>query len=46
MKKVALSLDSSLKEIFTYEESRAAFNRFLPSMCVMAEAQRYRPLWA
>ena len=26
MKKVTLSLDSSLKEIFTYEESRAVFD--------------------
>ena len=32
MKKVALSLDSSLKEIFTYEESRAVFDKFLPGM--------------
>ena len=30
MKKVTLSLDSSLKEIFTYEESRAVFDKFLP----------------
>lgn len=39
MKKVALSLDSSLKEIFTYEESRAVFNKFLPGMRTMAEKQ-------
>ena len=39
MKKVALSLDSSLKEIFTYEESRAAFDKFLPGMRTMAEKQ-------
>ena len=39
MKKVALSLESSLKEIFTYEESRAAFDKFLPGMRTMAEKQ-------
>lgn len=39
MKKVTLSLDSSLKEIFTYEESRAAFDKFLPGMRTMAEKQ-------
>ena len=39
MKKVALSLDSSLKEIFTYEESRAVFDKFLPGMRTMAEKQ-------
>ena len=39
MKKVALSLDSSLKEIFTYEESRAVFDKFLPGMRTMAENQ-------
>lgn len=39
MKKVALSLDSSLKEIFTYEESRAVFDKFLPGMRTMAESQ-------
>ena len=44
MKKVTLSLDSSLKEIFTYEESRAAFDKFLPGMRTMAEKQPAR--WA
>ena len=39
MKKVTLSLDSSLKEIFTYEESRAVFDKFLPGMRTMAENQ-------
>ena len=39
MKKVTLSLDSSLKEIFTYEESRAVFDKFLPGMRTMAEKQ-------
>ena len=39
MKKVTLSLDSSLKEIFTYEESRAVFDKFLPGMRTMAETQ-------
>ena len=39
MKKVALSLDSSLKEIFTYEESRAVFDKFLPGMRTMTEKQ-------
>ena len=39
MKKVTLSLDSSLKEIFTYEESRAVFDKFLPGMRTMAESQ-------
>ena len=39
MKKVALSLDSSLKEIFTHEESRAVFDKFLPGMRTMAENQ-------
>ena len=37
MKKVTLSLDSSLKEIFTYEESRAVFDKILPGMRTMAE---------
>lgn len=39
MRKVTLSLDSSLKEIFTYEESRAVFDKFLPGMRTMAEKQ-------
>lgn len=39
MKKVTLSLDSSLKEIFTYEESRTVFDKFLPGMRTMAEKQ-------
>ena len=43
---VELSLNGTLREIFSFGEGRAAFDRFLPSMCVMAEAQRYRPLWA
>ncbi len=38
-----LSLNGTLREIFSFGESRGAFDRFLPSMCVMAEAQRYRP---
>lgn len=46
MREVELSLNGTLREIFSFRESRAAFDRFLPSMCVMAEAQRYRPLWA
>ena len=46
MREVELSLNGTLREIFSFEESRGAFDRFLPSMCVMAEAQRYRPLWA
>lgn len=43
MREVELSLNGTLREIFSFGESRAAFDRFLPSMCVMAEAQRYRP---
>lgn len=39
MQKVTLSIDSSLKEIFAYEESRAAFDKFLPGMRTMAEKQ-------
>ena len=46
MREVELSLNGTLREIFSFGESRGAFDRFLPSMCVMAEAQRYRPLWA
>lgn len=46
MREVELSLNGTLREIFSFGESRAAFDRFLPSMCVMAEAQCYRPLWA
>ena len=42
MCEVELSLNGTLREIFSFRESRAAFDRFLPSMCVMAEAQRYR----
>lgn len=37
MRKVTLSLDSSLKEIFTFEESRAVFDKFLPGMRTMTE---------
>lgn len=43
MREVELSLNGTLREIFSFGEGRAAFDRFLPSMCVMAEAQRYRP---
>ena len=43
MREVELSLNGTLREIFSFGESRGAFDRFLPSMCVMAEAQRYRP---
>ncbi len=43
MREVELSLNGTLREIFSFGESRAAFDRFLPSMCVMAESQRYRP---
>lgn len=43
MCEVELSLNGTLREIFSFGESRAAFDRFLPSMCVMAESQRYRP---
>ena len=46
MREVELSLNGTLREIFSFGESCAAFDRFLPSMCVMAESQRYRPLWA
>ena len=46
MREVELSVNGTLREIFSFGESRGAFDRFLPSMCVMAEAQRYRPLWA
>ena len=46
MCEVERSLNGTLREIFSFGESRAAFDRFLPSMCVMAESQRYRPLWA
>ena len=46
MREVELSLNGTLREIFSFGESRGAFDWFLPSMCVMAEAQRYRPLWA
>lgn len=44
MREVELSLNGTLREIFSFGESRAAFDRFPPSMCVMAEAQRYRPI--
>lgn len=44
MCEVELSLNGTLREIFSFGEGRAAFDRFLPSMCVMAESQRYRPL--
>lgn len=43
MREVELSLNGTLREIFSFGESRGAFDQFLPSMCVMAEAQRYRP---
>lgn len=43
MREVELSLNGTLREIFSFGESRGAFDRFLPSMCVMAESQRYRP---
>ena len=43
MREVELSLNGTLRAIFSFGESRGAFDRFLPSMCVMAEAQRYRP---
>ena len=46
MREVELSLNGTLREIFSFRESRGAFDRFLPSMCVMAESQRYRTLWA
>ena len=46
MREVELSLNGTLREIFCFWESRAAFDQFLPSMCTMAEAPRYRPLWA
>ena len=46
MCEVEISLNGALREICSCGESRAAFDRFLPSMCVMAESQRYRPLWA
>ena len=39
MQKVTLSLDSPLKEILAYEESRAAFDKFLPGMSARAEKQ-------
>lgn len=43
MREVELSLNGTLREIFSFGESRGAFDRFLPSMCIMAESQRYRP---
>ncbi len=46
MREVELSLNGALREIFSFGKSRAAFDQFLPSMCVMAEAQRYLPFWA
>lgn len=39
MQKITLSLDSTLKEIFTYEESRAVFDKFLPGMRARVEGQ-------
>lgn len=39
MQKVTLSLDSTLKEIFSYEESCAVFDRFLPGMRARYERQ-------
>ena len=39
MQKVTLSLDSTLKEVFSYEESRAAFDKFLPGMRARVEGQ-------
>ena len=38
LREVELSLNGTLREIFSFGESRAEFDRFLPSMCVMAEA--------
>lgn len=38
MREVELSLNGTLREIFSFGESRAEFDRFPPSMCVMAEA--------
>ena len=38
MREAELSLNGTLREIFSFGESRAEFDRFLPSMCVMAEA--------
>ena len=38
MREVELSLNGTLREIFSFGESRGAFDRFLPSMCVMADA--------
>ena len=46
MREVELSLNGTLREIFSFGEGCGAFDRFLPSMCVTAKAQRYRPLWA
>ena len=46
MCEVELSLNGTLREIFSFGERRGAFDRFLPSMCVMTESQHYRPLWA
>ena len=39
MQKITLSLDSVLGDIFAYEESRTAFDKFLPGMRAMAEKQ-------
>ena len=39
MQKVTLSLDSTLKEVFSYEESCAAFDKFLPGMRARVEGQ-------
>ncbi len=39
MQKVELSLDSSLREIFSHEESKAVFDRFLPGMRAQSESQ-------
>lgn len=39
MKRVHLSADSALRDIFAYEESRAVFDKFLPGMRARTENQ-------
>ena len=39
MRKVELSLNSTLREIFSYEEGRAVFDKFLPGMRAVTERQ-------
>lgn len=39
MKQVRLSLDSSLRDIFAFEESKTVFDKFLPGMRVRIETQ-------